>query len=71
MQPLRAIYPEGVNSVTKSGELEEIELAVDFGATETVVCEDMLLSVKTTEGESFKRGVEYEVASGTTIKVAM
>ncbi len=67
MQSLRAIYPEGVNSVTQSGDWEEIELAVDSGAAETVVGEDMLRSVQTTEGEAFKRGVEYEVASGTTI----
>ena len=46
---------------------EEIELAVDSGATETVVNEDMLTSVETTEGDAYKRGVEYEVASGQTI----
>jgi hypothetical protein len=67
LQSLRAVYPEGVNSVSQSVDWEEIELAVDSGATETVVGEDMLLSVQTTEGEAFKRGVEYEVASGTTI----
>jgi lysophospholipid acyltransferase (LPLAT)-like uncharacterized protein len=67
LQSLQAIYPGGVNSVIENGEWEQIELAVDSGATETVVGEDMLLSVATTEGESFKRGVEYEVASGTTI----
>ena len=42
-------------------------MAVDSGATETVVREDMLHSVQTTEGDAFKRGVGYEVASGTTI----
>ena len=42
-------------------------MAVDSGATETVVGEDMLTSVQTVEGEAFKRGVEYEVACGTTI----
>ena len=46
---------------------EEIELAVDSGATETVVNEDMLTNVETTEGDAYRRGVEYEVASGQTI----
>ena len=64
---MRAIWPEGVNSVNTSGDWEEIEMAVDSGATETVVGEDMLTSVKTVEGEAFKKGVEYEVASGTAI----
>ena len=41
---------------------------MDSGATERVVGEDMLTSVETVEGEAFKRGVEYEVASGTTIQ---
>ncbi len=67
LQSLKTIYPEGVNSVAESGEWEEIEIAVDSGATETVVTEDMLHSIKTTEGEAFRRGVEYEVANGVTI----
>jgi hypothetical protein len=67
LRSLQTIYPQGVNSVSSSSEWEEIELAVDSGATETVVGEDMLTSVETVEGEAFKRGVEYEVASGTTI----
>jgi hypothetical protein len=67
LQSLQTIYPEGVNSVAESGDWEEIELAVDSGATETVVGEEMLHSIKTTEGEAFKRGVEYEVANGVTI----
>ena len=67
LQSLQTIYPEGVNSVAESGDWEEIELAVDSGATETVVGEEMLHSIRTTEGEAFKRGVEYEVANGVTI----
>ena len=67
LQSLQAVYPQGVNSVAENGGWEEIELAVDSGATETVVGEDMLHSIKTTEGESFKRAVEYEVANGVTI----
>ena len=48
-------------------EYEEIEMAVDSGATETVVGEDMLQSVETKEGEASRKGVQYEVASGTLI----
>ena len=46
---------------------EELELAVDSGATENVVSEDMLQSVEMKEGLAAKRGVEYEVANGTRI----
>jgi hypothetical protein len=67
LQSLQTIYPSGVNSVVQDDGWEEIELAVDSGATETVVGEEMLGSIKTTEGEAFKRGVEYEVANGVTI----
>ena len=59
---------EGVNSIgEKENEWEEIEMAVDSGATETVVGEDMLTSIETVAGEAFKKGVQYEVASGTLI----
>ena len=44
-----------------------MELAVDNGATEPVVGEDMLLSVETVEGEAQRKGVQYEVASGSLI----
>ena len=46
---------------------EELEIAVDSGATETVVPEDALGNVDTVEGEACRRGVMYEVASGTLI----
>ena len=48
-------------------EWEEIEMAVDSGATETVVGEDMLQTIETKEGAAFKKGVQYEVASGDLI----
>jgi len=63
----RTILPEGLNPVTLKGEWEMIELAVDSGATETVVSEDMLKSVETKESWGSKKGVEYEVANGDTI----
>ena len=46
---------------------EEVEMAVDSGATETVVGEDMIQGVETTQGEAARRGVQYEVASGELI----
>ena len=61
------IEPEGFNSIETTGEWECVELAVDSGATETVVGEDMLESVEIKEGRASRRGVEYEVANGTRI----
>ena len=46
---------------------EEIELAVDSGASESVVPPTLPESVPTVEGPASKRGVMYEVASGHQI----
>ena len=62
-----AIVPEGVHALEETQEWEEIEMAVDSGATETVVSEDMIKAVETKPGEAMKRGVRYEVASGDLI----
>jgi len=67
LRPLRVIEPEGVNELEVTGEWEEIEMAVDSGATETVVGEGDLLSIETKEGPASKRGTEYEVANGVRI----
>ena len=61
------IVPEQIKSVDQEEEWQEIELAVDSGATETVVGTTMLTNIATTEGVAFKRGVQYEVASGELI----
>ncbi len=50
------------------GEWEEIDMAVDSGATETVLGEKMAVTVKTEPGEASRRGVKYEVADGTLIE---
>ena len=42
-------------------------MAVDSGASETVVNEEMLPTIETREGTAYKQGVEYELASGETI----
>jgi len=64
---LLTVMPDGVNAVEVSDEWDVIEMAVDSGATETVLNDDMLTSVETVEGEACKRGVQYEVASGGLI----
>ena len=64
---LIAITPAGVNTMDEIQEWEEVEMAVDSGATETVVGEDMIRGVETKPGEATRRGVQYEVASGELI----
>ena len=46
---------------------EELEMAVDSGASETVIQEDALDSVHLVEGEAKRRGIQYEFADGTLI----
>ena len=60
------VVPECVSAVEEQ-EWEKIELAVDSGATETVIGEDMLKNIDLKQGEAYKRGVQYEVASGELI----
>jgi len=64
---LITIMPEGVMSVDEIREWEEIDMAVDSGATESVIGEEMLMNVEMKEGEATRRGVQYEVASGSLI----
>ena len=63
---LGTIDPERINAL-EDPEWEEVEFAVDSGATETVIGENTLKSVKLLEGVAFKRGVKYEVANGIRI----
>ena len=58
---LQTWVPEDLNAVTEDG-WEKVEVAVDSGATETVLPEEQVLSVPVEEGEASRRGVEYEVA---------
>ena len=65
--PLRTIEPAGINAVAEDGWVE-IEVAVDSGATETVMPEETLNEIiGITESAACKRGVVYEVADGTQI----
>ncbi len=59
--------PEAVNSSKAKDGWEEILTAVDSGASETVVGEDMLEKVPTKKGEASRRDVRYEVANGVRI----
>ena len=66
LSTLVEVTKEGVGSMGEQ-EWEEIEMAVDSGATETVINEDMLKSIEIKAGDAQKRGVQYEVASGELI----
>ena len=66
LNPLLTVMPEGL-SVVGDGEWEEVELAVDSGAAETVIGEDMVQSAELRESIASKKGVEYEVANGVRI----
>ena len=67
LNPLITVEPEGVNSVDDE-EWVKVEVAVDSGATETVMPEATLLGViDIVEGNASKRGVAYEVADGNKI----
>ena len=60
--------PSGLDAVEEvAPEWEEIEMAVDSGASDSVVSEDMLNGVETVEGKAKKMGGQYEVADGTLI----
>ena len=64
---LKEVENEKINNLNNESLWEEIELAVDSGATETVMGEDMLECVEVKEGRASKAGVEYEVANGDKI----
>ena len=60
--------PSGLNIIGEAApEWEEIEMAVDSGASESVVNEEQLSGMETVEGKAKKMGVQYEVADGTLI----
>ena len=65
--PLATIEPETLNPVEQLPEWEVLELAVDSGASETVISEDMVKRFRTTPSNASLRGVMYEVANGERI----
>ena len=64
---LGIVAPQELNVVKETPEWEEIEMAVDPGASESVVNEEQLNGIETLEGEAKKKGNQYEVAYGTLI----
>ena len=64
---LGVVEPCAVMAVEQVEDWEVIEMAVDSGAGETVIGEEMLNSVDIVEGEAHKKGVLYEVADGTLL----
>ena len=64
---IRTIEPETVNSVTTKNKWEVIDIALDSGASETVISEDMLPNIPIKQGDASRRGVQYEVANGVRI----
>ena len=67
MRIIRTIEPETVISVTTKNKWEVIDLAVDSGASETVISEDMLPNIPIKQENASRRGVQYEVANGVRI----
>ena len=64
---MKTAEPDHVKVVNANDGWEEIEFALDSGATEMVMGEDMLSSVEIKQGASSKWGVEYEIATGELI----
>ena len=57
LRMMKTIEPTGINAITTDGEWEELKLAVDSGATESVVPPEMPSSIPTMPGAASKRGV--------------
>jgi len=65
---LQTVNPkESIRELNETEEWEEIEMAVDSGATEHVMNEDSLRTIETKDGEASRQGVVYEVANGVRI----
>ena len=68
LRVLVAKEPTGAICTVADDEWVEIEVAIDSGATETVMAEATLNGiVDITEGPALRRGVTYEVANGVEI----
>ena len=65
--PLVTIEPSGLAPVQEANGWEAIELAVDSGASETVIPETMIKGTELRPSPASQRGVEYEVANGERI----
>ena len=64
--PLATIEPEQIAAVSEP-QWESIEFAVDSGASETVISDNLLTCCPTRPSAASRRGVMYEVANGEQI----
>ena len=67
LSPLSTIEPAGLAPVAETPDWETVELAVDSGASETVIPEGVCRAATLQPSEASKRGVVYEVANGERI----
>ena len=58
---LQTLQPQALNAIRDDG-WEEVEMAVDSGASETVVGEDMIATARMKESEGSRMG--YRIQSG-------
>ena len=65
--PLATIEPESVRAIGQDPAWEEVDMAVDSGASETVIPEDILPQVDLKPSVGSRKGVLYEVANGERI----
>ena len=67
LNPLSTIEPANLCPISEHEGWEVIDLAVDSGASETVIPANLVQSVGLTPSDASKRGVQYEVANGERI----
>ena len=67
LRPLATIEPANLCPVSEHQGWEVLDLAVDSGASETVIPTNLVQSVSLVPSEASKRGVQYEVANGERI----
>ena len=60
-----SVEPESAKAVLHDVEWEEIKLAADGVATDTIILPGDLPSIELREGALYKRGVEYGMANGS------
>ena len=65
--PLITVEPKALAPVQEKPEWVPMEIAVDSGATETVIPMDALPSIQLEPSDASRRGVTYQVASGEEI----
>ena len=67
LSPLVTIEPDSLNPVVDAPQWELLEIAVDSGASETVIPENAIRSAPLEPSDASRRGVMYEVANGHRI----